>query len=369
MRTACGRFSLSPIPYQGSKSAEGLDRLMGLSGVLISGINSETDTQLELQPLLKRCNEVLPSGRSPDERMPRGWHGMTKLDRELIEDGVSILWNQVKQMDVGQGRLAQLVAWDITRPTTYADGSKISALEHDRINRNWPVLLNSINHELIRAQRRLEIPARYIFATEINPKHWRNYKELYIHNHGIICNIWDKATGSYVLSQAVTDDIAKRAYSNFLGKEVDVKSCCKLTTINSVAGLASYQSKFRKVGKYLSKGSILLQEVRKELPACLSGMSWVSVDKETRQMARASVDKVQLQGDIKTFREVVEDLNRDHEMRTGRPLFSDPWQYVKDDVPYVASLIFNVLDTRNTGYAIRLLLDRLLDFEDEGFLR
>lgn len=366
MRTASGRFTLSPIPYKGSRNDKTLDRLMGLSGVLISSSISETHTQLELQPSPDRCNEVLPSGQSPDARTPRGQNGMSRGERELIEDGISILWGQVKKMDVGVSRQAQLVAWDITRPTFYTDGTRLTAAEHDKINRRWPEVLNAINLGLIREQRRLGIPTRYLFVTEINPEHWNKYKELFLHAHGIILNVWDKTEGSYLLSKEVTDDIARRAYSNLLGKEVAIRACCKVDTINSVASLASYQDKFKKIGNYLSKGSKLLKEVRQELPTCLTGMAWVSTDKETRQLTRASVDKVELEGDIKTFREVIEDLNREHEERTGHALFSDPWQYVKEDVPYVCSMIFHVKDRRNTGYAIQLLLNRLLDFKDTG---
>lgn len=325
-------------------------------------------------------------------RKPKGYDGMSRRERELIEDGLPIMFDQIRGDkrsvskkdgvseefahessnraalggNIGQNLMNQLVEWTITRATRYADGSRLSKADHRKINRNWPDFINHINSELLRLQRRLNVPERYLFTTEINPGHWKNYNELFLHTHGIFCNQWDKEAGSYVITKEMTDDIVRRGYSNLLGKEVDITSCCRSDTISGLDRMVNYYSKMKRVARYLSKGSELLKEIRKTEPPCIKGMAWVSCDKETRQLARSSVHQETFDVDIKTLKEIVEDINIEHKKKTGKPLFSDPWELIKPDVPYACSVLFQVKDTRNIGYAMNLLLTRLHDPEDTG---
>lgn len=334
-----------------------------------SRTNLKTPLQLELQPLPDRCNEVLPSelvSRLASDRTPRGWWGMSRRERELIEDGVILLYHWSKNLQPPKDCYLALVAWTVTTPTHYVDGSKISSVDHVRLNSKWPEIINRINEELRREQKRLGIPPHFLGANEIQEERWIEKREVGLHAHYVLMNAYDSKAGSYLITTSKTDGIIKRAFSNFLGKEVNTSSSGKIEYVNTVAALGSYLTKIQRMGSYFSKGSQALEEVRKELPCMLSGMGWAIADAVTRKMVRASVEKHEIEGSIPEFREIVEDINREEEGRTGRVLFSDPWQYVKEDMPYVCSMGFKVREIKNTGYAINQLLSRLLDFKDTG---
>jgi hypothetical protein len=245
-------------------------------------------------------------------------------------------------------------------PTRFTDDSLISASLLLKAVQNFPEISDQITHELTRLQRRKNIPERFIFNKEINPEHWTEHKEIMLHQHGIIVNIWDKKTGEYLIKPSDLDNILGRVWSNFYGKEVNVRSAGHVDTIRSLTDLARYQAKCYRAASYMTKSSKILAEVRLLLFANCKGMSWVNIDKETRKVVKDSVVRLSLEEvDIRTIREIVNDINMEYQEKTGWPLFSDPWQYVKEEIPFVLAMLFRVRDIRNTAYAIGLLLDRL----------
>lgn len=364
---------MSPIPYRGSTKVGKGDPPKGLEGVLISHKNSENIAQLELQLSSDRCNEVLPSGADPNQRHPRGYWGMSRSECILIKDGVLWLYDISRKQRTTEGHPIVPQAWTITTPTTYADGSPISAQDQARINANWPEIVRCIGQELSRLQERRGIPACRTGAIEIQSDRWKEKREVGLHIHFLFLNGFNntdetltKDGEKYLIQIRELDNVIKRVFSNFLHKEVYANAAGNVVYVNTVAALGSYMSKIGRIGSYFSKGSKALEEVRRELPIMLSGMAWATCDAETRRNVRNSVERIEIETDIRTFREQVDDWNREHEARTGRPLFSEPWQYIKEGVPYVCSLLFHVKDPKNIDYACGLLIDRLLAINGEN---
>jgi hypothetical protein len=64
---------------------------MGLSSVAIFGTNAEPHIQIPLQLSPNGCNEVSSLLSDLGPRAPKGFHGMSRNEKVLIEDGLIAL--------------------------------------------------------------------------------------------------------------------------------------------------------------------------------------------------------------------------------------------------------------------------------------
>lgn len=330
IRLLSGKFSYTPImekispPEEEEKPLSGGDSPMGLVGDRISH-----------KP-------------SPENRAPRGSNGLTKLGKELIEDGIIYLY-RFNTGIVDYARSNQLVFWTHTIPTHYADGSPLTTEDHQRILEQWPEITRQIFQEISREQERLNIPSHYLYVVEPQEERWERYGQFAPHIHAILCNTWDKeafapgqkgfeAKGSYLLRIEKLDEITERVYSNILGRCPNMAAANRADTLRGMKALFFYLSKFGKIGSYISKGSKLLGELRScgvTLPS-----SWYGSDAETKFEVRSSVYLERgHQESIPEFRERLEQINRSREEEERSPLFRPGWVVEVADCPWPVSFI------------------------------
>jgi hypothetical protein len=266
----------------------------------------------------------------PKKRAKRGFNGLPRLGRELIEDGTVLLYHQSKQDKF------KPVFFTVTVPSSYQDGTKFTESDYQRILTNWPELTKRVFEELARLCERRQLPNRWLYVTEVQEERWRKHNTLALHLHAVIPNRWEPGkrsegdrgfgrTGAWAIATQDTDAIVQRCFTNLLGKPVNTRSACNLQGIKGLDKLFFYLSKLNKIGRYLSKGSQLLSELQQSRWADYLPPNWYGCDRQTRQQVRGSVQHYNLgEG---TAGEVVQELQRvsaEFGDRHGRPLLTTP---------------------------------------------
>jgi len=268
----------------------------------------------------------------PENRSPKGFNGMSKMERELLEDGLVCLW-MAKQ---AQRRL-RLVFLTLTIPTRYADGEAISETDHRRILASWSDIVNRFNEEWCREAERHGIPKRYLYAIEPQEERWKDTGVFAPHMHLVALNKWDdskkhprfdqgaEASGYYSITTDDVDAIASRVYSNVLGRLVDCSASTNLASVGKLSKLYYYLSKLGRIGRYITKGSQIMGEVRASSWSSCIPHSWGGSDRQTRQTVRASEERYVVGcSDLGTAKLAVENINEAFEEKNGYPLFSTP---------------------------------------------
>lgn len=266
----------------------------------------------------------------PKTRAKRGFNGLPRLGRELIEDGMVLMWH------LAQSLRSQFVFWTITVPSRYEDGTEFTESDYQRILTNWSELVKRIFEELSRLCERRGLPCRWLYVTEPQEKRWQKHGVLALHIHAVIPNQWDsqkrapgqrgfKRAGAWAITTADTDAIVQRCMTNLMGKPVDISSSCNLQGIKGLSNLFFYMSKLNKVGKYLSKGSQLISELQNSKWGDYLPSSWYGSDQITKQQVRGSVETYHIgEG---TAGEVVQELQRvsdEFEQQHGYALLTKP---------------------------------------------
>lgn len=278
-------------------------------------------------------------------RSPKGSNGLPRAGKVLIEDGIPYLWDQAKNR-----RLA-LVLWTVTLPTRYLDGSEISEDEHKTLLKEWAEITRRLLQELKREQDRAGIPAKYLYCVEPQEKRWKKYKVFAPHIHCCLLNAWDpkkrnplkdqgfENSGYWALEAPVLDQIFARIVSSVLGKPVDCSAACNIEHVKGMRGLFEYMAKFGKMGRYLSKGSQLLQELKEHGWGSYLPSNWYGSDKETRRQVRASQVVIDLpESDLETILGVFQQADLDSMYESDRPLFRGLRLKAVEDLPYPVAL-------------------------------
>jgi hypothetical protein len=267
----------------------------------------------------------------PNNRSPRGWNGLPRAGRELLEDGVILLHQLSKAEKV------QLVFLTMTIPTHYQDGSRLSEQDHRRILANWSELMRQTFQEITRLNGRKNLPKRHLYVVEPQEQRWAEEKLLSLHTHAILLNRWnpkkrnplkDKGfenTGYWEVETTDTDAIWERMLSNLLEKPVDCRAACNLESIKGMSQLSFYVVKLGKIGRYISKGSQILEEVKKSSWYSVLPSNWYGADALTRQEVRASVITIEVGvSSLGEVRDRLQALSADFEAKHDRPLLRSP---------------------------------------------
>lgn len=330
---------------------------MGLSDDLISRTEAETSEGRDFPELPDRSNV---------DRLPRGHSGLTRLGRELLEDGTILLWQLAKAENLTP------VFWTVTLPTHFQDGSPLAASDHLRILSNWSEFVKRVFEEVARLYQRKGLPNRFLYVVEPQEDRWRQYGTFAPHIHAVLINRWNpkkrnpykdkgfKNTGFWEVELTETDQIVERVLNSFLGKNVNCLSACNIQSIAGMKNLFFYLTKLGKVARYISKGSVVLEEVRQSGWVNYLPSSWYGSDKLSRREVRASVITIELgvmsQADVS---QRVISMSEEFEIQNKRPLFTHPHsvkKIVEDDREIVVCTVFKVRRFEDISDAIDLLL-------------
>jgi len=271
------------------------------------------------------------SGMNPDNRSPRGWNGLPTAGKELLEDGV-ILLHQLAQAEKFRS-----VFWTATIPTCYQDGSRLSEADHRQVLANWSEVVRQVFQELTRLYERKGLPKRFLYVVEPQEQRWHGEGILSLHIHAILVNRWNpnkrnplkdkgfQKTGYWEVETEETDQILERVLSHLLGKAVDCRSACNLESIKGMSRLSFYVTKLGKIGRYISKGSKILEEVKSSKWANVLPSSWYGSDCQTRQEVRASVITIEVDASsLGEVRDQLQAVSDKFEVRHQRPLLRAP---------------------------------------------
>ena len=272
-------------------------------------------------------HKVVPD---PTKRAKRGFNGLPRWGRELAESAVRYLCYQADQQHFTP------VFFTVTTPSRYQDGTAWTEQDYKHCAANWSELVRQFNQELSRQCKRRGLPDNRFHVTETQDKRWQRDRVLALHLHLIFLNAWDSQkqavghrgfgrSGDWVITKEETDAIVQRVFNNIMGKPVDVRSACNVQAINSMKKMAFYTTKMGRVGRYMSKGSQVLEEIQQSEWADFLPSSWYGSDKETRDKIRDSIQVYDIgEG---TAGEVVQELQRisdEFASRTGRALLTTP---------------------------------------------
>lgn len=330
VRTLSGKASFTPLPPVPKRLPTGpADTDLGAAAYSV-----EPDLQMGLL-------SVTISRKQNPTRSPRGSHGLPKRGKELIEDGLILLFEKSKIQKVTP------VFWTATLPTHYRDGSSLSQEDNRKLLESWPEINKRVFEELGRELERLGLPTWFIYVIELQEK------RLTPHIHAILPNRYDDG---WKLNYSKTDEIWGRVLSNILGKEVDVSTACRLDPIHGMSKLSDYLQKFGKIGSYMRKGSKALEAAKRAgipLPK-----SWYGSDLETKQAVRNSVINTHVDD---TNMSILNDAINQAEIDAGKPLFSPVYLFEKDGLDWVCSALFQVKNLTDIDLALSHLLPILCD--------
>jgi hypothetical protein len=273
---------------------------------------------------------------------PRGYWGLPKLGRELLEDGLPFLYNQFKAEKITP------VFWTATLPTRYMDGTPIGKEGHRLLLDDWSEIVRQVFQELSRELERLRLPQRWLYVIELQEERWLDLATLAPHIHAVLPNQY---SGGWKLRHEVTDGIFARILSGRLGKAVDIKAACNIAPIHGMQRLSDYMTKFQKIASYMGKGSPILEQVR------AAGMpvpsSWYGSDLDTKQSVRASVIHGRLENtDMSEFCDALDQV----QAATGRSIFSSPFRVAVDGVSWYVAITVKIQRMSD----ISLALDQLI---------
>ena len=271
------------------------------------------------------------SAMNPDNRAPRGWNGLPAAGRELLEDGV-ILLHQLARAEKFQS-----VFWTATIPTCYQDGSRLSEVDHRRVLANWAEVVRQVFQEVTRLYERKGLPKRFLYVVEPQEQRWKDESILSLHIHAILVNRWNpkkrnplkdkgfRNSGYWEVETEETDQILERVLSHLLGKPVDCRAACNLESIKGMSQLAFYVTKLGKIGRYISKGSNILEAVKSSKWATVLPSNWYGSDSQTRREVRASVITFEVDADsLGDVRDRLQGLSAEFEEKHQRPLLRSP---------------------------------------------
>ncbi len=271
------------------------------------------------------------SGMNPDNRSPKGWNGLPTKGKYLLEDGVILLHQLAK------AEKFQSVFWTATIPTHYQDGSRLTEADHRRVLANWSEVVRKVFQGITRLYERKGLPKRFLYVVEPQEKRWEDEDILSLHLHAILVNRWNpqkrnpfkdkgfQRTGFWEVELGETDQVLERVLSRLLGKPVDCRSACNLEAIKGMSQLAAYVTKLDKIGRYISKGSQILEQVRMSRWSNVMPTNWYGSDDQTRKEVRASVITVEMDAtSLGEARDQLQALSDDFEEKHGRPLLRTP---------------------------------------------
>lgn len=319
-RGLSGKFTVYPVLQHGPPENASLEGIPGPAGEPVQGT---------LPMGLSEDAICRTDDGSPLDRAVRGFNGLPKKGKELLEDGTIRLYQLSKQQHFKE------VFWTVTLPSHYLDGTPFIKADYERFLRNWPEFRRRVMEELSRLLERKGLPNRWLYVIEPQEDRWREQGILAPHIHAVIPNRWnpqkrnpdkDKGfenSGYWELTTDDLDDAIARCAARVMGRPVDCRASGNVQSINHLGQLAQYLAKFNKLGSYFSKGSKVMKDIQDSEWSHLIPSNWYGADKETRREVRASVMTMELgTGSLAQANQALEELNAQYEADEGRPLFT-----------------------------------------------
>ena len=156
------------------------------------------------------------------------------------------------------------------------------------VHEKWNIIVETYRRKIRRALRDNNLSGEIVTVSEIQEKRYERTGVPVLHLHSVFCG--KSRGGNWAISREVHDDFWKDSLCSVLGDHsIDVSYACKLETVRKSAE--------RYLGKYLSKGSEVVQSLAKQ------GFSgWVP--KQWWNMSRDLADRIdQETRDVSVFAE------------------------------------------------------------------
>lgn len=208
----------------------------------------------------------LVSGAKFSHRGKYGGKGITAYGKKMVRSGSRILQDEWGLQRTGFGTL--------TLPSLPSEAMELIA-------KDWSILVNRFFKEFVREQRRHGGDERYVCVTEIQEGRLRRHGELGLHIHFVYQARKVPRGTDWNISASWCRDTWRRILKNRLG---DVCTNiplprCELKLVRKDA--AGY------IGKYMSKGVEVLNEVKEAMPGvCLPSSWWGCNDNLRRDIKR-----------------------------------------------------------------------------------
>lgn len=299
----CGAISVGLIPKQ-SKSADerraeaanrklntpdGTDLADCLTRQLQAGqitIGQAVDalSELGLSSLPNSRNQELTSNHQADlpslpsglekPKKDYGRNGITSKGRLRVRDGATILENKY-------GRRA------LTFATVTLPAMPDNCLQE--ICQQWGNYVNRLVEEIKRELARHNAPLEIIYCTEIQENRYKTYGQIAPHLHLLWYayerDIHGASIGRYAISADKLREINQRVINRIIPDyQINVSASVDVQKVKKSA--ANY------LGKYMSKGGKVVEQIKKDGNADQLPRSWWGVTKELRQEIIKSIIKV-----------------------------------------------------------------------------
>ena len=174
---------------------------------------------------------------SPQAAKPKGRKGITTHGKDMVKDMACLLEREYdrRQLSFGTATLPSLPDDDLYQ-----------------VQVHWSEICNRFFEELGRHFKRKGLEWRYLYCSEIQPKRWLSRREVGLHLHWLCVgrsNPWE----DWAITPSEVAAIWARVLGRVLGYEPD---CTKATRVE-----IPRKSVKRELGKYLSKGCKVVQEI------------------------------------------------------------------------------------------------------------
>jgi hypothetical protein len=284
----CGTVTVGMIPNRAHTTAderrinmavnkaERLEKLinehpdMGIARLIRAGSISISEGVAALPPL---GLSSLPNSRigSQQEFQPSarlyGQNGITSFGKLRVKDGATVI-----QKTYGRNSLAFVT---VTVPTLPAPIMEV-------ICKNWGKFVNRLVEEIKRELRRKNSPQEIIYCTEIQEKRFHKYGVVAPHLH----LLWYAYSGTpgespktgkkeYAISAQFLRELVGRIIHRITGK-TDIFTAASIDIQKVKKDAAAY------LGKYMSKGGKIVEEIKKAGKQELLPRQWWGITKELR---------------------------------------------------------------------------------------
>jgi len=198
----------------------------------------------------------------------RGLNGISTYGRRLVKNTAHML-----QSKYGRSRLSFLT---LTLPALSDDEEKQVCLQ-------WSQIVRVYFQRLRRLQISRGLPPGYVAVTEIQPERWKEKKQVGLHLHAVFVGKLRHSEDWYIRPKEFRKDWLA-VLSHFVGREVVSESC------ENVIGV--YKSASGYLGKYMSKGSSAVGEVRELKGEEYVPTAWYSASMNLKRAYQRSIVQV-----------------------------------------------------------------------------
>jgi hypothetical protein len=152
------------------------------------------------------------------------------------------------------------------------------------LNQSWPSVVSSFKIAVRRQLIAAGMPEEMVIVTEVQPKRYSQTGRVYLHLHFVIVNRAYKGS-RWALQRSDLNRIWLTALSNKLNRPIAAAAACQLDPC--------HKSATNEIGKYLSKGGSIIEDIKRDGKAEFLPKSWYSITKGLRSLVNATTEKHQ----------------------------------------------------------------------------